>query len=75
MIRKSGQLEKAVNGAAVSSEKPLQSWREIGAYLERNERTARRWEKTAGLPVRRHGGKGSSVYAYPSELDGWRKAR
>lgn len=36
-------------------EKPLQSWKEIAAYLERDSRTARRWEKTLGLPVRRHG--------------------
>ena len=57
------------NDSALISEKPLQSWKEIAAYLERDERTARRWEKSAALPVRRHGeGKGSSVYAYPS---GW----
>ena len=55
------------------SEKPLQSWKEIAAYLERDERTARRWEKSSGLPIQRHGqGKGSSVYAYPSEIDAWR---
>ncbi|HUV12806.1 MAG TPA: hypothetical protein VMY18_04125, partial [Acidobacteriota bacterium] len=64
------------DNSAFTSEKPLQSWKEIAAYLERGERTARRWEKGAGLPVRRHGdGKGSSVYAYPSELDTWRAAR
>jgi Tol biopolymer transport system component len=57
-------------------EKPLQSWKEIAAYLERDERTARRWEKTAGLPVRRHhDGPRSTVYAYPSELETWRLAR
>lgn len=64
------------NHSAFATEKPLQSWKEIATYLERGERTARRWEKDAGLPVRRHGeGKGSSVYAYPSELDAWRTAR
>lgn len=57
-------------------EKPLQSWKEIGAYLDRDSRTARRWEKTLGLPVRRHGDSSrASVYAYPSELDAWRAAR
>lgn len=57
-------------------ERPLQSWKEIAAYLERDERTAQRWEKSAGLPVRRMiEGKGSSVYAYPSEIEAWRSAR
>ncbi len=57
-------------------EKPLQSWKEIAAYLERDVRTARRWEKENGLPVRRHGsGKGASVYAFPSEIAAWRAAR
>ena len=59
-----------------SQEKPLQSWKEISAYLERDERTAQRWEKIAGLPIRRHrGGRGSSVYAFPNELDAWRVAQ
>jgi Tol biopolymer transport system component len=59
----------------LTSEKPLQSWKEIAAYLEIGERTARRWEKGAGLPVRRHGdGKRSGVYAYPSEIAAWRIA-
>ena len=57
-------------------EKPLQGWKEIAAYLERDVRTAVRWEKRSGLPARRlDGGKGSSVYAYPSELDAWRARR
>ena len=57
-------------------EKPLQSWKEIAVYLDRDESTARRWEREASLPVRRHreGGR-SSVYAFPSELDAWRQAR
>ena len=57
-------------------EKPLQSWKEIAAYMERDVRTARRWEQAEGLPVRRHrGGSRSSVYAYPSEIEAWRAAR
>ena len=59
-----------------STEKPLQSWKEIAAFLERDVRTAHRWEKSAGLPVRRHtDGKRSSVYAYPSDIEAWRAAR
>ena len=56
-------------------ETPLQGWKEISSYLDRDTRTARRWEQQAGLPVRRHGGPRASVYAYPSELDAWRAAR
>ena len=55
---------------------PLESWKEIGAYLLRDARTARRWEKEEGLPVHRHAHKGRpSVYAFPSELDAWKEGR
>lgn len=57
-------------------ETPLESWKEIGAYLQRDATTARRWEKEEGLPVHRHSHKSrSSVYAYPSEIDAWRRNR
>jgi Tol biopolymer transport system component len=57
-------------------EQPLGSWKEIGSYLQRNEATARRWEREEGLPVHRHPHKiRSSVYAYPSEIDAWRASR
>lgn len=73
-MRQEPQDRVATVTEATPSEQPLQSWKEIGAYLERDERTARRWEKSAGLPVRRHhGGPRSTVYAYPSELDDWRR--
>jgi len=59
-----------------SGEKSLRSWKEIAAYLERDTRTAYRWDKEAGLPVRRYtDGSRSSVYAYPSEIEAWRAAR
>src|SRR6476660_5668148 len=54
----------------------LESWKEIGAYLQRDSTTARRWEKEEGLPVHRHSHKSrASVYAYPSEIDAWRAGR
>jgi Tol biopolymer transport system component len=54
----------------------LESWKEIGAYLQRDVRTLRRWEKEEGLPVHRHSHKSrSSVYAYPAEIDAWRAGR
>ena len=58
------------------NEEPLSSWKEIGAFIGRNDATARRWEKEEGLPVHRHSHKSrSSVYAYPSEIDAWRASR
>jgi len=59
-----------------SGEIPLQGWKEIGTHLERDESTARRWERDARLPVRRHlGDRRSSVYAFKSEIDAWRARR
>lgn len=54
----------------------LNSWKEIGGYLQRNEATVRRWEKREGLPVHRHTHESrNSVYAYPREIDAWRLTR
>jgi TolB-like protein/Flp pilus assembly protein TadD len=54
----------------------LDSWKEIASYLRREVRTVQRWEKTEGLPVRRHQhDKLASVFAFKSELDAWRQAR
>ena len=36
------------------SEKRLDSWKEIAAYLNRDVTTAQRWEKREGMPVHRH---------------------
>jgi serine/threonine-protein kinase len=54
----------------------LDSWKEIAAYLNRSERTVRRWEANEALPVHRlqHDKRGS-VYAYTRELDAWRVSR
>jgi len=58
------------------NEQPLESWKEIAAYLKRDTRTVRRWEKSEKLPVRRHHHLSrASVYAYPSELDAWKQSR
>jgi len=54
----------------------LDSWKEIAAYLGREPRTVRRWEKDEGLPVHRlQHGRGGSVYARKSELDAWLSQR
>lgn len=48
------------------------SWKEIARYIHRDARTAMRWEKERGLPVRRApGGKRGAVFAYREELDAW----
>jgi hypothetical protein len=64
------------NAVPGQSDGRLDSWKEIAAYLGRNERTVRRWEEREGLPVRRlvHE-KRSSVYAYKRELDDWWEQR
>lgn len=68
--------ESRIGAPDLKSERPLQSWKEIAAFLERDERTARRWETEEGLPIRRHrDNRRSSVYAYPSEIDKWRMAK
>ena len=57
-------------------DKKLVSWKEIATHLGRETRTVQRWERTEGLPVRRHEHqKKSTVYAYTSELDEWFKKR
>jgi len=50
----------------------LDSWKAIAAHVGRDVATARRWERTRGLPVHRvPGGKGGSVFAFTSEIDAW----
>lgn len=50
----------------------LDGWKAIAGYLNRNVRTAQRWERTERLPVRRHPHKSqASAWALRSELDQW----
>jgi len=54
----------------------LESWKEIAAFFQRDVRTVQRWEKHAGLPVRRHvESRLRTPYAYRSELETWRRAQ
>jgi Tfp pilus assembly protein PilF len=64
------------NVQTVASRERLESWKEIAAYLNRSERTVRRWEEKEGLPVHRlpHDKRGS-VYALTFELEAWRESR
>ena len=59
----------------VAGRDQIQGWKEIAAYLARDERTVKRWEKQRGLPVRRIPGSGrANVYILLSELDAWLRA-
>lgn len=55
-----------------SDQQRLDSWKEIGAFFGRDERTVKRWERERGLPVHRVPGSGRGrVYAYSHELTEW----
>lgn len=63
-------------GAPVAEPVTLESWKQIAAYVQRDTKTARRWEREEGLPVHRHSHSSrSSVYAFPGEIDAWRAMR
>ncbi len=56
--------------------KMLSSWKEIGLYLGKGVRTVQRWEREAGLPVRRPpAASPRAVFAIPEELDEWARSR
>lgn len=55
-----------------TSNRRLDSWKEIAAFFGRDERTVKRWEKERALPVHRvPGGARSGVFAYADELSQW----
>ena len=57
---------------AGTDQQRLDSWKEIGHYFGRDERTVKRWERERRLPVHRVPGSGRGrVYAYPQELADW----
>jgi tetratricopeptide (TPR) repeat protein len=50
----------------------LDSWKEIAAFFDRDERTVKRWEKERSLPVHRlPGGARARVFAFTGELSRW----
>ena len=57
-------------------QKTLESWKQIAAYLDRSERTVRRWEAHEGLPVhRREHEKQDTVFAFKHEIEAWNRLR
>ena len=55
------------------STRELGSWKAIAHYLGVNVRTAQKWERERGLPVRRASGVRGRVSADTSALDAWRE--
>jgi hypothetical protein len=54
----------------------LNSWKEIAAFLGRTSRTVQRWERTAGLPIRRGGaGRRGTVVASKQDVHDWWQRR
>jgi len=57
-------------------QKTLESWKQIAGFLDRSERTARRWEEAEGLPVHRRGHeKKDTVFAFKHEIEAWSRSR
>ena len=57
-----------------SVEKPLVGVQEIADYLQKSERTIRRYRKLRGFPVYQKS-KTGAMYAFPSELNDWIRSR
>jgi len=50
----------------------LEGWKTIAAFLDKAERTVKRWEVDRGLPIHRvPGGGRAGVYCIAAELDAW----
>jgi excisionase family DNA binding protein len=56
-----------------SSPRALSSWKEIAHYLGINVRTAQKWERERGLPVRRVPGARSRVSAETVAINSWKE--
>jgi hypothetical protein len=74
---KTGKRQRTVAPSTLERNRDrLDSWKQIAVYLDREVRSVQRWEKREGLPVHRHPHlKGSTVYAFKSEIDGWLRGR
>ncbi|MEN8154421.1 MAG: hypothetical protein ABFR75_10405 [Acidobacteriota bacterium] len=60
------------NGEIKTDRSILDSWKEISTYLDRSEKTCRKWEKELKLPVHRlEDSPKARVFAYKDEIDIW----
>ena len=63
---------QAVYDSVSATRAMLQTWKEIASELNCGIRTAQRWERTLGMPVRRLGkGRRGRVVAFKDELQRW----
>ena len=68
--------DQSAGTGSASSGVRFDSWKQIASYLHTSVRTVQRWEKTEGLPVRRHEhARQDTVYAFKDEVDRWREGR
>lgn len=59
-------------GDAPQPAERFDSWKEIAAYLHRDERTVQRWERERRLPVHRTpGARRGTIFAFRTEIDAW----
>lgn len=74
---KTNKLQRTVGSSTLERNRErLDSWKQIAVYLNREVRSVQRWEKRERLPVHRHPHlKGSTVYAFKNEIDGWLRSR
>jgi hypothetical protein len=66
LLKPRGKPESSTVGAR------LDGWKTIATYLDKAERTVKRWEADRGLPIHRvPGGGRAAIYAIAAELDAW----
>jgi hypothetical protein len=69
-----GSDSTATEGDVVNDR--LDGWKAVAAHVRKSVRTAQRWERELGLPVRRMPTEnGEIVYAFVSEIEGWVRDR
>src|SRR5581483_10409885 len=61
------------NFNAAPHSRELSSWKEIAEYLGVHVRTAQKWERERGLPVKRLAGARSRVVADTAALESWKR--
>jgi tetratricopeptide (TPR) repeat protein/TolB-like protein len=67
-----GMLHESFRGG----EDRLESWKEVASFFRRGVRTVQLWEKSEGLPIRRHHhNRLATVYAHRPELEAWWQRR
>ena len=67
-----GSNSQLEDGVHLTPQLVLRSWKEIACYVGSGVRSAQRWERERGLPVRRQCGHArGSVMAFPEELEAW----